>query len=79
MRRSAPVVCVPAVGDRAVGVFGVKGVGVGGALAVVFDSGGTFGAVGEEAGEGLGADADAVADSVTLAVSEYVSRIWGAI
>ena len=55
------IVGVAAVGFAAVGVFAV--VGAYHAGAVIFHPAGTFFAVGLEAGAGLGADADAVADS----------------
>ena len=59
---SAAVVGVAAVGFAAVRVFAV--VGAYHARAVVFHPAGTFFAVGLEAGTGLSADADTVANSV---------------
>ena len=63
MRGPAPIVRVPAFADFPVRVFAIVGIDAFDS-AVVFHAAGALIAVGTEARERLGADADAIADSV---------------
>ena len=75
MRRRARVVGISAIRFTSVAKLAVKGIGVLD-LAVVFLTVGTHGAVGFPAGIGLGADADAVADSGRGVRSVFAGGLW---